>query len=146
MSPPGNHMPLSPLHAGLTHRHWGKTRAAGTRSPSVWREPIRTWPVGRGDVWEGRDHVSSMRWLSRVRHNLWVLLNASTDSHWFHHIALPYAAKIDVIEGRLKCGGARYHARFAHVVVIFKPGEEADIRARIRDIDLCGGRSSWERL
>lgn len=53
-----------------------------------------------------------------------MLLPARTDTQWFHRY-IYHQAEIRFVPGRLKFGGARWNAPFPCMVVIFRPGREA---------------------
>jgi len=48
------------------------------------------------------------------------LLPSSTDTKWFHEIALPRASEIRFIKGRLKFGEHNDPAPFANLILIFR--------------------------
>lgn len=85
-------------------------------------------PYGRGktiEKWVRKAYESAKTGATVV-----CLLPSSTDTYWFHHIVLLYAADIRYVEGRLKFGKAPDNARFANMVVIFRP------RQPMREVDL----------
>jgi len=50
-----------------------------------------------------------------------MLLPVDTSTSWFHDLILPNATEIRFIRGRLKFSPNGYPARYASMIVIFKP-------------------------